>query len=131
MNSYKTHPFKLLPTMSSENMMSFGSATVDHDKVLGVGAYGKVCKAKCGQLPCAAKLLHDTLFQDNDPGAHNITSKFLQECSTIKHPNIDQYLGTTSDPQSQRPVLLMELMDESLTRFLEKLTDPLPAQHPP
>ena len=70
-----------------------------------------------------------SVFQDNDPGTRNLTSKFLQECqflSTIKHPSIVQYLGTASDPQSRRPVLLMELMDESLTRFLERLTGPLP-----
>ena len=109
--------------------MSHGSVEIYYDDVLGIGAYGKVCKAKCGQLPCAAKLLHDTLFQDNDPGTRNLTSKFLQECqflSTIKHPNIVQYLGTASDPQSRRPVLLMELMDESLTKHLEKLTGLLP-----
>ena len=109
--------------------LSYGSVEIYNNQVLGIGAYGKVCKAKCGQLPCAAKLLHDTLFQDNDPGTRNLTSKFLQECqflSTIKHPNIVQYLGTASDPQSRRPVLLMELMDESLTRFLERLTGPLP-----
>ena len=109
--------------------LSYGSVEIYHNQVLGIGAYGKVCKAKCGQLPCAAKLLHDTLFQDNDPGTRNLTSKFLQECqflSTIKHPSIVQYLGTASDPQSRRPVLLMEMMDESLTRFLERLTGPLP-----
>ena len=108
--------------------MSYGSVQI-YDEVLGVGSYGKVCKAKCGQLPCAAKLLHDTLFQDNDPGTRNLVTKFLQECqflSTIKHPNIVQYLGTATDPQSRRTVLLMELMDESLTRFLERLTGPLP-----
>ena len=109
--------------------LSYGSVAIYNNQVLGIGAYGKVCKAKCGQLPCAAKLLHDTLFQDNDPGTRNLTSKFLQECqflSTIKHPSIVQYLGTASDPQSRRPVLLMELMDESLTKFLERLTGPLP-----
>ena len=40
--------------------------------------------------------------------------RFLQECqflSTIKHPSIVQYLGTATDPQSRRPVLLMELSD--------------------
>ena len=108
--------------------LSYGSVEIYNNQVLGIGAYGKVCKAKCGQLPCAAKLLHDTLFQDNDPGTRNLTSKFLQECqflSTIKHPSIVQYLGIASDPQSRRPVLLMELMDESLTRFLERLTSPL------
>ena len=109
--------------------LSFGSVEIYDKEVLGIGSYGKVCKAKCGQLPCAAKLLHDTLFQDNDPGTRNLVTKFLQECqflSTIKHPNIVQYLGTATDPQSRRPVLLMELMDESLTKFLERLTGPLP-----
>ena len=109
--------------------LSYGSVQIYDREVLGVGSYGKVCKAKCGQLPCAAKLLHDTLFQDNDPGTRNLVTKFLQECqflSTIKHPSIVQYLGTATDPQSRRTVLLMELMDESLTRFLERLTGPLP-----
>ena len=109
--------------------LSYGSVQIYDKEVLGIGSYGKVFKAKCGQLPCAAKLLHDTLFQDNDPGTRNFVTKFLQECqflSTIKHPNIVQYLGTATDPQSQRPVLLMELMDESLTRFLERFTGPLP-----
>ena len=109
--------------------LSCGSVQIYDKEVLGIGSYGKVFKAKCGQLPCAAKLLHDTFFQNNDPGTRNLVTKFLQECqflSTIKHPNIVQYLGTATDPQSQRPVLLMELMDESLTRFLERLTGPLP-----
>ena len=64
------------------------------------------------------------------PSSRTMTiTKFLQECqflSTIKHPHIVQYLGTATDPQSRRPVLLMELMDESLTRFLERSTGPLP-----
>ena len=109
-------------------MLNYGSVQIYSEEVLGIGSYGKVCKAKCGQLPCAAKLLHDTLFQDNDPGTRNLVTKFLQECqflSTIKHPNIVQYLGTATDPQSRRTVLLMELMDESLTRFIDKSTGPL------
>ena len=109
--------------------LSYGSVQIYDKEVLGVGSYGKVCKAKCGQLPCAAKLLHDTLFQDNDPGTRNLVTKFLQECQflrTIKHPHIVQYLGTATDPQSRRTVLLMELMDESLTSFLGRSTGPLP-----
>jgi serine/threonine-protein kinase TNNI3K len=100
-----------------------------HKEVLGIGSYGKVCKAKCGQLPCAAKLLHDTLIQGNDPGTQKLITKFLQECqffSTIRHPNIVQYLGTASDPETQRTVLLMELMDDSLTKYLGRLNSPLP-----
>ena len=49
--------------------------------------------------------------------------RFLQECnflSTIRHPNIIQYLGFYQDPATNLPVLLMELMEQSLTYFLEK-----------
>ena len=96
------------------------------EETLGVGSYGKVCKAKCGQLPCAAKVLHDTMFGTNDP---KFVEQFEQECRLlrmIKHPNIVQFLGTVRDPRSRRLALLMELMDESLTRFLERSTGPLP-----
>ena len=124
---FLTSPFSAMASPRRE--LSYGSVQIYDKEVLGIGSYGKVCKAKCGQLPCAAKLLHDTLFHDNDPGTRNLVTKFLQECqflSTIKHPSIVQYLGTATDPQSRRTVLLMELMDESLTRFLERLTGPLP-----
>ena len=99
------------------------------EETLGVGSYGKVCKAKCGQLPCAAKLLHDAMFGTNDPGISKFAQRFEQECrflKMIKHPNIVQFLGTVRDPLTQRQALLMELMDESLTRFLEQSTGPLP-----
>ena len=106
-----------------------GAIAVFEDHTLGVGSYGKVCRAKCGQLPCAAKLLHDTMFQTNDPGIHKFVERFEQECQILKvirHVNVVQYLGTWRDPRSERLVLLMELMDESLTRFLERCTGPLP-----
>ena len=95
---------------------------------LGVGSYGAVCKAMCDDLPCAAKILHPTLFHFTAPGATSVMRKFEQEChllSAIKHPHIVQYLGTYYDPESRLPVLLMELMDECLTRFLERSNEPL------
>ena len=49
--------------------------------------------------------------------------RFQQECSfleNIRHPNIVQYLGMTRDPESRLPVLLMELLDESLTKMFER-----------
>ena len=96
---------------------------------LGVGSYGAVYKAMCDDLPCAAKILHPTLFQFTAPGATSVMKKFEQECrllSAIKHPHIVQYLGTYHDPETRLPVLLMELMDESLTRFLKRSNEPLP-----
>ena len=109
--------------------LGYGAVEVYSEETLGVGSYGKVCKAKCGQLPCAVKLLHDTMFGTNDPGIRKFVEQFEQECQflrMIKHPNIVQFLGTVRDPQSRRLALLMELMDESLTRFLERSTGPLP-----
>ena len=96
---------------------------------LGVGSYGAVYKAMCDDLPCAAKILHPTLFQFTAPGTASVMRKFEQECrllSAIKHPRIVQYLGTYHDPESRLPVLLMELMDESLTQFLEQSHKQLP-----
>ena len=96
---------------------------------LGIGSYGAVCKAMCDDLPCAAKILHPALFQFTTPGSTSVMRKFEQECrllSAIKHPHIVQYLGMCHDPESKLPVLLMELMDESLTRFLARSQEPIP-----
>ena len=90
---------------------------------LGVGSYGAVYRAKCDQLVCAAKVLHPILFQTRDPSAYRIVERFQREIdflSRLKHPNIIQYLGSCQDPESRLPVLFMELMDESLTSFLER-----------
>jgi len=98
-------------------------------KCLGTGSYGKVCKAILDQLPCAVKLLHPVLFQFNDPGSQAIVRRFEQECellSEIRHPHIVQYLRVARDPESGLLVLLMELMDESLTSFLEGSNESLP-----
>ena len=97
--------------------------------VLGTGSYGVVCKAKCDELQCAAKLLHNALFQVNDPGATILMRRFEQECqflSGIKHPHIIQYLGVHRDPDSGLPSLLMELAEENLTRYLERSQEQLP-----
>ena len=97
-------------------------------ETLGTGSYGIVCKAMCNQRPCAAKLLHPIFFQLNDPGMVVTRTRFEQECrflSEMRHPHIIEYLGTTHDPDSGLLVLLMELMDESLTHFLERSQQPL------
>ena len=96
---------------------------------LGVGSYGAVYRALCDELPCAAKILHPTLFDTHDPGAQKIMERFERECqflSGVRHPHIVQYLGVSRDPESGLPVLLMELMDSSLTQFLERTEEPLP-----
>ena len=97
----------------------FGPVRLLRDVTLGTGAYGQVCKAMLGELPCAAKLLHPTII---DPTRPNKLALFEQECrflSEIRHPNIVQYLGVAQDRATGLPILLMEMMDDSLTHFLE------------
>ena len=98
-------------------------------KSLGSGSYGAVCRAECDGLPCAAKIMHLTLFDLRDPGTALYLERFEAECrllSLARHPNIVQYLATYRDPETRLPVLLMELCDENLSRFLERSPGPLP-----
>ena len=119
-----------------DKRIGFKTIVLLKDQTLGIGSYGSVCKAKCDDLLCAAKIIHPTLF---DPTAlHQIAPhrehrlpirRFQLECeflSTVRHPNIVQYLGTHQDPNTELPVLLMELMDDSLTHFLESSPQPIP-----
>ena len=74
------------------------------DKQLGIGSYGKVCKAIiCDDVVCAAKIIYpnlvDTYAQQQIPleKEHRLPMKrFEAECALLKeirHPNIIQYLG--------------------------------------
>ena len=114
--------------IGAQNVFRYQSLLINKSQPLGHGSYGAVYKAKCDQLPCAAKVLHPTILDPNDPGAGRIMQRFQQECAflgSIRHPNIVQYLSMTRDPESRLPVLLMELLDESLTKMLEHSQRPL------
>ena len=129
-----------LSRMAERSKYQFKSVQLLKDQSLGIGSYGAVCKAKCDDLLCAAKIIHPTLF---DPTAlqqiapqreHRLPiRRFEQECefmSAIRHPNIVQYLGMfrviDTETVMHLPVLLMELMDDSLTHFLESSTQSIP-----
>ena len=115
--------------MALKNVQLFKSET------LGTGSYGAVCKAQYDQLPCAAKLLYPVLFNigasssKKDKDQRQPSQRFEKECqflSSVSHPHIIQYLGTYRDPETNAPVLLMELMDESLTNFLNLAPEDIP-----
>ena len=118
-----------------QDKIRFKAVELFKHQILGIGSYGKVCKAECDGLVCAAKLIHETLF---DPTAkvesglqreHRLPMRrFEQECdflSAVRHPNIVQYLGVHQDPDTHFPVILMELMNDSLTHYLETSTKPI------
>ena len=112
-----------------QSPFSYNNIELYKSESLGSGSYGGVCRAKCDGLICAAKIIHPTLFDLQDPGVASYLRKFQEEChllSLARHPNIVQYLATYYDPDTRLPVLLMELCDESLTQFLERSPGPLP-----
>ena len=121
----------------SEHGFTFTNVEIFRDQELGHGSYGAVYKAKCDSLPCAAKFIYPVLFASNIPQQaappqdkehRQPMRRFEAEChflSQIKHPNIVQYLGVYCEPETNVPVLLMELMDESLTHFLESSQNPV------
>ena len=93
---------------------------------IGHGAYGSVEEVAvpvCG----AAKTVHDLLL-----GSPKITSQFAEELklmSTLRHPNIVQFLGLCFFPGSRLPALVMERLMTSLHDLLDPETDD--AQPPP
>ena len=115
--------------LQTQRLVHYRTVQIIKSACLGIGSYGAVYKAICDELPCAAKIIHPTLFETNDPGSRKIVERFDQECeflSGVRHPHIVQYLGVSRDPESGLPVLLMELLDGNLTNFLEQSQEPLP-----
>ena len=99
-------------------------------KELWRGAYGKVYAVKYCQTLCAAKEIHSILIEDVGEAERRRTiDSFLRECrqcSMLRHPNVIQFLGVyypTGVGGANRmrlPVMVMEMMADSLTSFVEK-----------
>ena len=86
---------------------------------LGHGAYGSVFKVKYGQVLCAAKKIHPFLIENVRSEEKEKVRECLS-CSSIRHPNIVQFVGVYYDSaQTNLPMMVMELMDTSLAKFIE------------
>ena len=96
------------------------------DQELGRGAYGRVFKARYRGSLCAAKEMHLILIEaaNNPAERRRLQAAFQRECdhcSKLNHPNIVHLIGIYHPPQQLSfPVMIMELMDESLTAYAEK-----------
>ena len=102
-------------------------------KELGRGAYGKVFTVKYCGLVCAAKEIHPILIEGVAPEEKKtIVDNFIRECrhcSVIRHPNIVQFLGVYySSKKSELPIMVMELMNASLTSFVKSNQSKIPVK---
>ena len=101
------------------------------DKELGRGAYGRVFTVKYCGLICAAKEIHPVLIEGVGlVERRTIVDNFIREChhcSVIRHPNIVQFLGVYySSKKSELPIMVMELMNTSLTSFVKNNQSKIP-----
>ena len=109
--------------MALQNLTLTGVTSLNQE--LGRGAYGKVFTVKYREKTYAAKEIHSLLLEVANPEEkRKIKNTFLRECyhcSLLSHPNIVRFVGVYyTERNSVFPVMIMELMDESLTHYVKK-----------
>ena len=97
---------------------------------LGRGAYGRVYAVKYCQTICAAKEIHSILVEGvGYVEMQRTIESFMRECrqcSTLRHPNVIRFLGVYypigggGANRMRLPVMVMEMMADSLTSFVDK-----------
>ena len=115
--------------MSIANLELKGVAELNNSE-LGRGAYGRVYAVKYCETICAAKEIHSILVEGvGEVEMQRIVELFMRECrqcSTLRHPNVIQFLGvyyptgTGGINRIRLPVMVMEMMADSLTSFVDK-----------
>ena len=102
--------------------------TVFLDQRLGKGAFGAVFKSSYKGEICAIKvLIYEAIEMQTDMpmGTNEEANKtFDRECKfleSLQHPNVVLYLSTAKHPKSGGTLLVVELMDCSLTSYLSGL----------
>ena len=100
---------------------------------IGFGAYAKVYSVKYFETVCAAKQIHNELIDElvSEIDVLSVKRSFTREClqcSKLRHPNIVQFLGIyypdNMNPR-QLPVMIMEMMKQSLTNAVKQEKIPL------
>ena len=98
---------------------------------IGRGAYGSVSVVEYYGVPCAAKEVHSILLDFVGPDERKrMIESVMKEChllSSCRHPNVISFIGifykkadTRDRAGPHAPVLVMELMQYSLSSLLEK-----------
>ena len=103
---------------------------------IGGGAYGRVDEVVFS-VGAAAKTLFAFLQEGDDSSPNELTkaaAEFVRECqlmSTVRHPNVVQFLGVAFFAGSRLPALVMERLLTSLHDLLAPDTPPPPGAPSP
>ena len=92
-------------------------------KRLGNGSFGVVNELYVQGTLCAARQLHTSLLDPRTQGVDRVISHFVEECriiTSVRHPNIVQFLGLHIFPNSIHPTLVMEKLAMSLEDLLNE-----------
>ena len=99
---------------------------------IGGGAYGQV-EEVAFPVEAAAKTIH-AILQGGPNELSKAVAEFVRECqlmSTVRHPNVVQFLGVAFFPGSRLPALVMERLLTCLHDLLAPDTPPPPGAASP
>lgn len=77
-------------------------------------------KAEWRGLTCVVKMFHPNIFPDEHAETWTQLGREIELLRQARHPNIVQLLGFLSDPTTNIPSIVMELLDMNLTKLLDK-----------
>ena len=104
---------------------------------IGRGSYGSVEEVAIPGAVCAAKTIHGSFLDPSIVRPVDIkkaSTQFVKECqlmSTLRHPNIVQFLGICEVSGSRLPALVMERLMTCLHDVLDPEIDPPPPAEKP
>jgi len=112
-----------------QDLVLSGVTKIDREE-LGRGAYGRVYAVNYNGTICAAKEIHSILVEEVvEEEMRRTVELFMRECrqcSTLRHPNIIQFLGvyysfaSVQPGRVRLPVMVMEMMVDNLTSLVDK-----------
>ena len=137
-SSFEPRPPKCVTEMAVNNGIGSPAAILECFRLSGVektgkeigrGSYANVIELRYRELKCAGKQLYamplptDDLSKDQE---QTVLERLKKECdilSSVKHPNIVQFMGVYFEEGNPLPVLVMEFVPFTLSHHLEKHKD--------